>query len=564
MPSVRLPGQSLIIGGLVGALWFGLIGGWAVVNPGNLDWVTGDRAQHLLGWLFFRGESLGFPLGRIESLLHPVGTTVGFTDANPLVSLLLKPFSAWLPVDFQFIGAWLLLSFVLQGVFAFRIMELLTSSVMVRVLATVAFVSAPVLADRMGHDTLTAHWLLLGMIWLHLRPGITTRGTFVRAAVFNFVAAAVHPYLAVMVLALTLSLLIQLSRDGQTLTPVRAAAYAVMFALEVLAIFVLLGYVGGGAALAEGGFGEFSSDVLAMFNPMRDTLLLPRMRSRSGQHEGFAFLGTGLVLLLVILAGTALLRRQKLGVPSQLRPLVITALLMWVFALSDVITVAGHVVLTMRKLYDPLSPVVNSFRSGGRFVWPLYYLVITGTIFLAVSGRVLSRRVGIALLAAALPLQAVEATRITYFSNEGWPRVGSPVWESLDSTYRHLVLVPPVYPVGPPACDSAGLPYEYRDIVRASYLAYRNGLTMNSAYVARAPAAELEAYCRTLADDVAARRFAYDTVYIVAGRAMARFLARDSGATCATLDGFLVCVSDTQRGRFHQQLRAAYEAETTR
>lgn len=537
-----------------------MIGGWPIVHPANFEWVTGDRAQHLLGWLFFRSEPIGLPLGRIDSLLHPIGTTLGFTDSNPWLSLLLRPLSAWLPVDFQFIGAWLLSCFVLQGVFGWRLMETMTTSALARGLGATAFVMAPVLAERMGHDTLTAHWLVLALMWLHLRSGATVRNTLTWAWALNLFAAGVHPYLAVMLAALTVALLVQLCRGAERLETRRAAAFGASIVGQTLAVFGLLGYFGGGEDLAQGGFGEFSTDVLAFINPMRESLVLPMLPMRPGQSEGFAFLGGGIILLVVIATAVLAVQRRRPVLTPRHRPLVVAAILMWVFALSDYITIAGYTVLTTRKLYDPLALIVESFRASGRFVWPLYYLLITGVLAVVVSRRTFRPRVGIAVMVMVLAVQAAETKQVAYFANQGWPKPQSPAWDGLDATYRHMVFFPAHYPVGPPGCESDDVTYEYRDLVRASYIAYVYGLTFNSGYVARASMDELEGYCRTLNEDVAAARFAYDTVYIVATGAAGPFLAPDSGATCATLDGFLVCVSDAFRGRFHRLLRAESEA----
>ncbi len=560
MRALGLPGRGVIMGAVIGATWFGAIGGWSIVNPANFEWVAGDRAQHLLGWLFFRNEPLGLPLGRIDSLIHPVGTTLGFTDSNPWISLLLRPLSAWLPVDFQFIGAWLLSCFMLQGVFGFRLMETLTTSALARGLGVAAFVMAPVLADRMGHDTLTAQWLVLALMWLHLRSGVTVRNTLTWAWALNLFAAGVHPYLAVMLAVLTVALLIQLCRGPERFEPRRAVAYGAGIIGQTLAIFVLLGYFGGGEELAEGGFGEFSTDVLAFINPMRESLVLPMLPMRHGQREGFAFLGSGILLLMVIATAVLAVQRRRPVLMPRHRPLVVAAMLMWVFALSDQVTIAGYTVLTMRKLYDPLTPIVESFRSSGRFVWPLYYLLIAGVLGIVMSQRTLRPRVGVAVIVLALAVQAAETRHITYFGNEGWPKPQSPQWDGLDATYRHMVLFPAHYPVGPSGCGSDDVAYEYRDLVRASYIAYVHGLTFNSGYVARAPMDKLETYCQTLNEDVATGRFAYDTLYIVATEAAAPFLEPDSGVTCGTLDEFLVCVSDSFRGRFHRLLRAESQA----
>src|SRR2546428_12355110 len=97
-----------IAAGAAGFAWYLWIGGAPSLNPTHLGWLLkGDWAQHVLGWLLFRSEPWRLPLGSLPSALYPVGSTIGFTDSNPLLSIVLKPFAPHLPSDFQFIGPWL-------------------------------------------------------------------------------------------------------------------------------------------------------------------------------------------------------------------------------------------------------------------------------------------------------------------------------------------------------------------------------------------------------------------------------------------------------------------------
>src|SRR3989442_692605 len=99
---------GLIGAGLVGAAWFLSFAG-RLVNPFNVDpLLIDDWSTHLLGWLFFRHEAFHLPFGRIDGLLYPVGTTIGYTDSIPWMAFLFRPLSAVLPSDFQYIGPFML------------------------------------------------------------------------------------------------------------------------------------------------------------------------------------------------------------------------------------------------------------------------------------------------------------------------------------------------------------------------------------------------------------------------------------------------------------------------
>jgi len=157
----------LLVGGMLGVSWFYLTIGPSVLDPTHLGWLMqGDGAQHVLGWLFFRHEPWTFPLGVVSSFGYPVGTTVGFTDAIPWVAIVAKGLSPLLRVDFQYFGLWLGLCCFLQGALGVRIVQELSSSPLIQLLGGAFFIIDPLLFRA----TVGAHWLILGVIWLHVRP----------------------------------------------------------------------------------------------------------------------------------------------------------------------------------------------------------------------------------------------------------------------------------------------------------------------------------------------------------------------------------------------------------
>jgi len=119
-----------LVAALFGAIWFlWAMGGRSILSPTHLEPVlVDDWSTHVLGWLFFRNERFAIPLGKLAGLLYPVGTTVGYTDSIPWVALVLRPFSSLLPTDCQYIGAWLLLCFILQGAVAARLVSIVTDA----------------------------------------------------------------------------------------------------------------------------------------------------------------------------------------------------------------------------------------------------------------------------------------------------------------------------------------------------------------------------------------------------------------------------------------------------
>ncbi len=548
------------LGAALGVLWYLVVGGALTLDPTNLDWVgAGDHAQHVLGWLHFRNAPWGFPLGSTPGLLHPLSTTVGFTDSNPWVSLALKPFSRWLPRDFQFIGPWFALCFALQGWLGVKLMERLTPRLSQRLLGAALFVMAPVLLSRSGHDTLCAHWLILGMLWLHLRPRPDARAArrdVAWAFALNVLAAGIHPYIVVMVFTLTLALLYAMVRR-EGLLSWRAGGLALAGLLGgVGMLFVAFGYVGQGPSLAADlSFGHFSADLLALFNPMGWSRLLPNLPHGPGQYEGFGYLGTGALLL----AGALLWKPSRWWPQARAalrarRPLVLAVLALTLLAFSTVVTVAGWKVLSLRSLTQALLPLLAPFRASGRFIWVLDYAVLTGLLALVAWRWRQHPRVVTGLLLGAVVLQFLDTDDVWFrgrFHGEPWPRLRAPAWEQVDPSYRHVVLYPPFIKNWGDPCGAGTFPENA--YVRFGDLAYRKGMTTNSAYVARLDAARMKAACEALRADIRSGRFAEDTVYVVDEQQREAFQRPGAGLTCGVLDGYTVCVA-AKEGRFREAL----------
>jgi len=114
----------------------------------------GDRAQNFLGWHLYRNEPESFPLGRISSLVAPVGASLAYTDAIPWLAILLKPMSPALPATFQFAGIWIAGCYALQGLFGFLLLRRLLGDWLISLAGTPLLVMSPVLLHRRGHVSL--------------------------------------------------------------------------------------------------------------------------------------------------------------------------------------------------------------------------------------------------------------------------------------------------------------------------------------------------------------------------------------------------------------------------
>lgn len=530
-------------GAAIGAAFLLWLSGVRPIDPTEVGWVMQfDWVPHYFGWMYFRIEPWQWPPGKITGYYAPFGTSVGLTDSIPLVAYLLKPFGQWLPPHFQYLGAWWLLCFTLQGALAARLIGRWIGSVAVQWLGAALFVLLPMLLARVAHAALCSHWLILWTLLIVSRrngPRFSAR----EWAVLGLMAGMIQPYLAAMVLAL-----LGAATLGSGNEPARQRVVALASAVgTTLAGWGLSGLftLSEGGALSAFGLGFFSMNLLALVSPGGWSQVLPDLPVAGvGQTvEGFHYLGLGMLALVVLALGLHWRgRRAMIGAADQRvwpRAVIVISMLMAAFAVSPRVTFGSAVVV---DLSGPWSAPLALFRSSGRFMWPLTYLMVTWAI--VTVGRRLSRPWALAVMGAAVAVQAFDlhlihldrrqATHGAAFYTWTQPFV-SDRWPRIAVHYSHVVLAPP------PQCGASALPLA--PVVR---FAAEHGLTVNTGILARHEERSRARYCEALGRDVDAGRLDPQSLYIVSDeRAQSIRLAGRDGVTCGLVDAVAICTASS-------------------
>jgi Family of unknown function (DUF6311) len=568
-PNVRLtvtaPYCTSLIGGILGLAWFVLVFGPSVLNPTYLSWVMqGDGAQHVLGWLFFRHEQWSWPLGAVPSFPYPVGTTVGYTDSIPWLAIPAKVISPFLPVDFQYVGPWLGLCFFLQGWFGVRIVQELSPNALIQILGGACFILDPVLLWRIGHDSLCAHWLILGLIWLHLRSwpeGRTPRRALVITLGFCMISAGIHPYLATMVLALALALVCKFHWVDHYLSARQMVLWGGVYGAATLSVFTAFGYIGSGISWGANGFGEYSADLLTLVNPAGTSRFLPALPVAPGQYEGFGYVGSGVLVLGLIGMAIIWYNPSVLGSRSLKAwvPLGICVALLATFALSSRVTFLGKPILTLGHFYRPFMDIIAPFRTSGRFIWPLHYLYITAIVAIWISYYQSSRFIIYTVFLVVIIIQIFDS-RVPFLRWYGdYHQRKQPFtlqfgdWKHASGLYKHIVLYPPQILGGTlPECVMPGFEQDF--YVPLAYQAYRLKVTFNSGYFARVDDNKARKYCQELHEQIQAGQFADDTIYVVHSQYWALISPHISKLSCGRLSGYITCVPSLRNDAFRDFL----------
>jgi len=525
---------TLLLGASLGMLFFTNILGFRVVNPTYLAWVMqNDWQMNFFGWHFFRQEEWHFPLGKITQLLFPVGTAITYTDSIPLLALLFKPFNSLLPTDFQYLGLWFLICFVLQGVFGALLLRLLTPHLFIQTLGSLFFVLSPILLVRLNHPALCAHWLLLASLWIYFKPGKHFGGWLI----LTILSTLIHPYLTAMIF-------VWVGADYIRGGLIERAVLLQMSSLVLTTLLVgwLVGYFLVSDVSASG-LGHFSMNLQAPFNAMGMSVLLKDLpTATTGQYEGFNYLGIGVFLLGGWAIYELIQRPLSAATIKKIWPLLIAGIGLTSFALSNRVTFGNQV---LWEFHGEWLKLFSMFQSSGRFFWPVNYLLLFLLITLLIKRN--SNKHALLLLSLGLALQELDFHKVhlnyyqTWNHQATWQNpLQSPFWQMATPHYQHLLLVPP-YPCEEPNVD-------WRPF---AYLAANHHLTLNTALVARVEVAKVLQSCQQLRQNLRRGQIQDNTLYVLLPTYVASFQTNAQvPVRCNLVDGFNVCVTQASSAKW--------------
>lgn len=439
-----------------------------------------DTSQYLAGLNAFLAEPWDFPILSIQSIVYPQGTNAIFLDVIPALALILKLFvpDSVLPINPY--GGWLAASITLQAVFGWLILRTLQIRQWGALIALSIFlVSFPALTHRLGHVSLTSHWLLLAGLLLYLKGWQETRLPLISWSALLLIAFYINLYLTAMLIPLYAVSALTVSPDrGKLRFSLKAAlAFVPVAASTLLTIIPLPSSTG-----AESwGFGYYSMNLLA---PLTGGYLLeipgnPIAHSGQGE-EGFNYLGFGVILLFLVAIWSLYGTRSR--IISQHRYLLTLSILFTIYALSSQIYFGETHILTNR-IFKPFEPITDVFRSSGRFFWlPGYTIVLFAVLAYAKKQKARWASpvfIGLALI-QLVDLQNHHENISSYLHRPAAARGEIQIWdEYVPSDAEHLVFGPLFgCQDGPPT-----------DLLLAMRFAIDEGMTINTGYVARhAPA----------------------------------------------------------------------------
>ena len=566
--------QWLLVPGSIGFVYYALLTRFHGLNPFDVDWMLPfwrgsiDSATHYLGWEFFRqAPLLQWPPGKSPNLGPMGGSGVALTDSLPLFALIFKPLTFWFSQPFQYFGIWVLTCFVLQAVFAWKLLTIWVKQWEHVVLSTYFFCFAPIFIDRMTvHLALAGHWVILAGLYLLFSP----KSKFKHWILLAVVSMLVQPYLAIICAALFFAwVLIALIETRAYFQVVQKLCIFIGF-LFISGWSAGLFFFGLGSAQAAG-FGTYSANVLAWVDPGFPwyekalwSRYLPDQWQNTGQYEGMNYLGSGVLLLVFVALGYQLIKgtwksrgmqvaiifsfvaafgksgsTQRdlvflLGVLSAVVFSVLSkhfllnrsATVVYVLLFTSLILIAftnqiflGDFLVANFTVPESIINLLSVVRTSGRMLWPVTYMLIALVIMLV--SRNFRRELASGFIVLVIFFQVFESVGAVGVTKSMFTRSGptevlvSPLWDTLGEKYQNIAIVLPndgpiLYPTNPDFAAPEGS-FLWREI---GVFAVKHHMQLNSFYFSREPTSQNESEARLLRTTVNTGEYRKDTLYV--------------------------------------------------
>lgn len=419
--------------GIFAIVTFCSIYGINVLNPTYTDWLfaADDISQHYLGWKAYRNSAWSFPIGMLNTLAYPSETSIIFTDSIPMYAVFFKLFAFLLPTDFQYFGLWGVMCFVIQALFTAKIINKYADSRMVTFLSSILLTLTPVMIWRMyAHTALAGQWVILyGLepLYNHEKYDDSTKRMLMHICIMGILSPSIHMYFVLMngIVLVGICLFDIMKKRFK-----RAALSLLVYLASVAVIVALLGGFSSGIQADSSGLGLFAFNLNALFNPQGWSCIFQTLPLYRGeQYEGFAYLGGGCILALLLSClvlvgktdGKNVIKRSW----EKIAALTTVAILAMIVALSPVITI-NDICLKELELPNKIIQLWSIFRSSGRIIWVTIYIIILCS--LGIICKFCVKRMATVILFACLLLQIYDiheelgrrhekfAQRVTYDS----------------------------------------------------------------------------------------------------------------------------------------------------
>jgi hypothetical protein len=509
-----------LIIGIVSVVIFHFSYGIEILNPTNIRWLMEahhDWGTHYLGWAYYRNDAWNFPIGIIESYNYPIGTNIGFTDSIPLFALFFKLFSFLLPDDFQYFGIWLLTCYFLTGFYAIKIFDYYRTNRIYSFIAIIFIIVNPVLIYRGLHPALCAQWLLIGSIYNYIRSSNhNVENVNKSQIVLLFLSSTINPYLTAMVFGFNVIIPFKNFFYDKKISLKKAVLYILLSIFYVIVFWIILGMIefNNSPNLASGeNFSIYSFNLNSFFNGDGFSSIFPSLEKMNPmQYEGYAYIGLGMLILLVVSVTTGFIyflkKRESFSKKNGLVLLLILCGVLGLFSITNEVTYGKNLILKY-PLPEFIQKVGFIFRASGRFIWVIYYLLFFFALLLFSKVKINSNiKLGIILILLGIQIYDIKnlITHRELKSGTYDTPLDDKEWILLFQSFQSVIIYPPFN-----YNYSMTYPMDYQDIC---FLALKQNKPVSNAYVARTNGQKSDLFKGKLLEDFKSGIINKNQVYV--------------------------------------------------
>ena len=375
-----------------------------ILNPLYTDWckwinpeLDFDIFINYLASLAFLNSDTQIPY--FENTIYPFKIGVLYSDQAPLIAIFLKIFlnifKAKNFVELQYSGILGLFNFVITGILSFAIIKKLTKTTFLNAfLASVFFVTAPIMLDRFPRNyTLGSQWLiLLSFLPFCFFREISLKIKLLFSFFISFLSCGIHisfiPVIFINIIAYAVYDYFQNKNIKNSVL------YIFSFLSGTLTAFLLFGGFSDATPLSNFvAFRYFSANMATFAMPDNNiyankSLIFPFLNNlhslRFEQHEGYAYLGAGIIILFIL---SCFYFKKLYGFFAKYKTesIIFTAvfLITYLYSLSPDCILGDKLILSI-PFSEKTDEFLDLYRTPGRnimnCVFMIYFLVLIATI----------------------------------------------------------------------------------------------------------------------------------------------------------------------------------------
>ena len=368
-----------------------------------------DYTSHYDAWIaYLRGTTFIPPY--IDNAFWPFRTSIAYADAMPLFAIAFKALAKMFNIDkdFQFFSAISLLNNFLTVAAIYFLAGKLRLKPITPILLLSVLLVTPVMTQRiLIHEALAFQCIVIWSVILALL-GVKR---FTPWVILLCASIGIHPYFLPMVAAMMIGTILSGGTESWISPEILNAKSLSRLLVKGLIAAVLLVF----SALIFGlnirnTFINVSNqiwdmNVFALLDPQQTSALLPGLSiNMPYEWEGYSYLGIGLGVLGIVYVcrrylsseprNKSFLRLQRV-VPTRLA--WSTVILLAVYALGPNIHIGNAHIISLDFLTAHLQGFTPYalFRSTGRYIWPLYYMLVIFLVVNASEGDTLFKKLAL-------------------------------------------------------------------------------------------------------------------------------------------------------------------------